>query len=347
MLSSRLLALPVLVAALAFALAACGGGGGTTTQAADTSATQVPADAVAVVNGTPIPRASFERFLEQSKRAYESQGREFPKTGSPEYEQLKSSNIDYLVQRLVLEKEAAALGVTVTAAAIKEDLDGLIDQYFAGDLKAYEDELKKQGLTQEDVESDVKSRLVEQQLFDDVTKDVTIDDADVRAYYDENTEEFKTAESREVAHILVETKKEADEIYQQLQDGADFAELAEQRSQDPSSAVQGGKLTDERGSFVPEFEKVAFAIETGEVAQPVKSEFGWHVITALEDTKPASTTPFEEAETEIRETVLQQKKNEVMTAWVEDVLAKYDIVYAPGFQPLTDSGLDHTATTAP
>ena len=251
MLSSRLLALPVLVAALAFALAACGGGGGTTTQAADTSATQVPADAVAVVNGTPIPRASFERFLEQSKRAYESQGREFPKTGSPEYEQLKSSNIDYLVQRLVLEKEATALGVAVTAAAIKEDLDGLIDQYFAGDLEAYEEELKKQGLTQEDVESDVKSRLVEQKLFDDVTKDVTIDDADVRAYYDENTEEFKTAESREVAHILVETKKEADEIYQQLQDGADFAELAEQRSQDPSSAVQGGKLTDERGSFVP------------------------------------------------------------------------------------------------
>ena len=61
--------------------------------------------------------------------------------------------------------------------------------------------------------------------------------------------------------------------------------------------------------------------------------------------KPAATTPFEEAETEIRETVLQQKKNEVMTAWVEDVLAKYDIVYAPGFQPLADSGLDHSATT--
>ncbi len=347
MLSPRLLVPPVLVVAALLALAACGGGGEATTQGANTSSADVPADAVAVVDGTPLPRAAFDRFLTQSKNAYEAQGRPFPTTGSPEYEQLKSSTIGYLVQRTVLEKEAAALGVTVSDADVQKDLDGLIDQYFGGDQQAYTAELEKQGLTDEDVRSDVKARLIEQKLFDDVTKDVTIDETDVRTYYDENKAEFETPESREVAHILVKTKKEADEIYQQLQDGADFATLAKEKSQDPGSAVDGGKLTDERGSFVPEFEEVAFAIETGEVAEPVKSDFGWHVITALEDTKPAATTPFDEAKPEIERTVLQQKKNEAMAAWVADVTKKYDIVYAPGFQPLGETGAGAAATTAP
>jgi parvulin-like peptidyl-prolyl isomerase len=145
----------------------------------------------------------------------------------------------------------------------------------------------------------------------------------------------------------VDTKKEAQAIYDELQNGADFATLAKEKSQDPGSADQGGKLTDERGSFVPEFEEVAFSIETGEIAEPVKSDFGWHVITALADTKPASTTPFEEAKTQIEDTVLQQRKNEVMADWVADVMKKYDVVYAPGFQPLADTGVDHSATTAP
>ena len=278
-------------------------------------------DAASAGSVRPIPHAVEERLR--------GAGSPVPDDRLPEYEQLKSSTIGYLVQRTVLEKEAAALGVTVSDADVQKDLDGLIDQYFGGDQQAYTAELKKQGLTDEDVRSDVKARLIEQKLFDDVTKDITIDETDVRTYYDENKAEFETPESREVAHILVKTKKEADEIYQQLQDGADFATLAKEKSQDPGSAKDGGKLTDERGSFVPEFEEVLVAIETGEVAEPVKSDFGWHVITALEDTKPAATTPFDEAKPEIETTVLKQKKNEAMAAWVADVTKKYDIVYAP------------------
>ena len=139
----RLLALPVLAAALAAAAAGCGGGSGDSS--ADTSSQAVPADAIVVVEDTKVTRAEYDRFFKQTEEAYKAQGRDFPKAGSPEYEQLKSQAVDYLVQRVLLEKEAALLGIKVADSDVQKRLTDLIDQYFDGDKEKYQAEIKKQG----------------------------------------------------------------------------------------------------------------------------------------------------------------------------------------------------------
>jgi len=338
---TRLIVLPVLAATLLVA-AACGGGGDS---GGDTNSTTVPADAIAVVDGTQIPRSEFDRFFTQTQAAYKAQGKPFPKAGSPEYQQLKSQGVDYLVQRVLLANEAAALGIKVPDSDVAKRLEALVQQYFNGDQAKYQAELKKQGLTDADVKTDIKAQLINQKLFDQVTKDVTVSPIEIRKYYDDHPEDFQTPESRDVAHILVKTKKEADDIKKQLDDGADFATLAKKYSQDTASAKDGGKLTDQKGSFVPEFEKVAFALETGQVSEPTKTQFGWHIIKALEDTKPASKQPFNDVKGQIEEQLLQTKKNEQMTAWVNELQKKNagQISYAAGFQP-TDTG---AASTSP
>jgi parvulin-like peptidyl-prolyl isomerase len=340
--SRLLLVVPVLVAAVAIA-AGCGGGGGD--QAATTQSSEdVPADAVAVVAGTPVTKAEFDRFFAQREKAAEAQGQQFPDAGTPEYVQLQNQAVDFLVQRIELAKEAESLGITVTDQQVTARVDELKDQFFSGDDAKYKTELESLGLTEADVRADVRAQLIAEQIFDQVTKDVTVTAEDVKSYYDDNTEQFEVPESREVAHILVETKKEAQDLYAQLQDGADFAALAKEHSTDTASAANGGKLTDERGSFVPEFEEVAFALDTGAVGEPVKSQFGWHIIKALEDTQPAETTSFADAKDSIEEQLLEERRNEAMSTWVNQVRTKFgsQVSYAVGFAA---PPADTTATT--
>jgi len=342
--SLRLATLSLLGATLLALGAACGGDGEV---AAGTDPSnpevQVPADAVAVVDGTPVPKATYDRLFSQLQSAYEAQGREFPAVGTPEYEQLKNQTVEYLVDRVIREKEAEVLGIEVTEQEVQERLAELKQQFYEGDEQKYQEELEAQGVTEEDVLADIRAQLLSRKIFDQVTGDVTVSDAEVRAYYDENVEQFTTPESREVAHILVDAddKALADDLYQQLLDGADFAELAKKYSTDTGSAEQGGKLTDVRGNFLPEFEEVAFSLETGEIGKPVKSQFGWHIITALEDTKPERVTPFEEVRDSIRAQLLDERRNAAMLDWVREAREKYadSIGYAVGFAPATTATL--------
>lgn len=338
------LAVPVAVVVLVLA-AGCGGGGDD--QAATTGGSEeVPANAVAIVAGTPVTKAEFDRFLSQREKAAKAQGQTFPKAGSPEYVELQNQAVDFLVQRIELAKEAESMGITVTDQAVTKRLGELKDQFYSGDEEKYKQELESLGLTDDDVRADVRAQLIAEQIFDKVTKDVKVTAEDVKSYYDANQEQFEIPESREVAHILVKTKKEAQDLYTQLQDGADFAELAKKHSIDTASAEQGGKLTDERGSFVPEFEKVAFALDTGEIGEPVKSQFGWHIIKALADTRPAETTSFEDAKDSIEEQLLEERRNEAMSTWVDQVRTKFAsrVSYAAGFAP-PPAPTSTTATT--
>ena len=101
-------------------------------------------------------------------------------------------------------------------------------------------------------------------------------------------------------HILVKTKAEADAIHSQLQSGGDFAAIAKEKSLDPGSKDQGGKLTVTRGQTVAAFDKAAFALKTDELSQPVKTEFGYHLIQPLADVKAGSVTPFSQVKSQIK-----------------------------------------------
>jgi parvulin-like peptidyl-prolyl isomerase len=294
---------------------------------------------VAVVGDTTISQAAFDGLFAQYEAAYTAQERDFPAVGSPEYEQLRSDVVELLVQREMLEREAAALGITVTDEEVETRLDELKQQFYEGDEQKYQDELESFGITDETARNQLRSSIISQKLYDEVTKDVTVTDEEVRAYYDENTDEFTTPEVRDLAHILVKTEAEAKAIRKQLLDGADFAEIAKESSLDEGSGADGGNLgKNSKETYVKEFGDAAWELETGEISQPVKSEFGWHIIKALGDIEPEKVTPFADVEESIREQLLSGKRDEAMGAWVEEIRAKYapEVGYAAGFAPPSD-----------
>ena len=315
--------LALLLSALVLALAGCGGD------------EDVPANAVAVVDGEEIAKSDFDALISRAKQSYKNQKRDFPAAGTQEYQTLRNQAVQFLVQREQFEQEAADMDVEITEQQVNARLEQIQKQYFGGDKKKYEKQLKEQGISDRQVRNDIRSQLVSEKLFEQVTRDVKVSDAEIKKYYEENKEQYSQPESRDVRHILVKTKAKADDLYAQLQDGADFAALAKQHSTDTGSKASGGKLTISKGQTVAPFDRTAFLLKKGVISRPVKTEFGYHIIEALSDVKPAKTTPLKDVQESIRQQLLQTKKNEAMTKWVDDLKKDYEdkVTYAVGFNP--------------
>jgi peptidyl-prolyl cis-trans isomerase C len=144
-----------------------------------------------------------------------------------------------------------------------------------------------------------------------VENDSGITDAKLKAHYDANKSNYKEGETITASHILVKTEPEAEALLEELKGGKDFAELAKEKSTGPS-APQGGDLGSfGRGRMVPDFEQAAFALKAGEVSQPVKTRFGWHVIKVTEHTE-GKQQDFEQAKEEIRKTLVTEYIQEMI-----------------------------------
>jgi foldase protein PrsA len=318
-----------LLAAIGAVLAGCGGGG----------SGSVSGNSVASVDGTSITQSQFDALMAQAKRSYTTQKRAFPKAGTTEYQTLKNQAVQYLVQRVEFDQQAKKLGVNVTDKDVANRLATIKKQYFGNSEKRYQQQLKQQGLTEAQVKDDLRANLVSQKLFTKVTASVKVPDSALKTYYDQHISQYGVPEQRQVAHILVKTKKLADKLYTEVKNGADFGALAKKYSQDPGSAKNGGKLTISKGQTVAPFDQTAFLLQTGQISHPVKTQFGYHIIKALADVTPAKTTPFAKVKSAIRQQLIQQKKNDAMTAWVNKLKKDYDgkISYRTGYAPPTTS----------
>jgi parvulin-like peptidyl-prolyl isomerase len=329
--------LGIVLAALALAASACGGG-----------SDSVPSGAIAVVDGTEISEDDLDELIAQAKKGYEAQKQEFPKAGTPEFQSIQTQYVAYLVELEEFRQAAEELGVSVTDEDVDKAEQELIKSRFDGKRTAYEKALEAQGFTAEQYrEKALAVSALSKKIFDEVTKGVKVTDQEILAYYTQNQSQYGTPESRDVRHILIAeksgdgkvdfeaSKAKADDIYAQLENGADFAALAKSSSADPGSKESGGKLTISRGQTVPEFDKISFELDTGELSKPVKTQYGYHVIEAVSDVRKASTTPIDKVRATIRATLLQEKRNEEMQAWVEDLKSDYEgkVSYAAGYEP--------------
>jgi parvulin-like peptidyl-prolyl isomerase len=336
--------LAAVVVALALGAVAAGCGGDDSSEA-----TEVPPDAIAVVGDREIPKSEYDRLLSQAQKSYEAREQEFPEAGTPEFAQLRNALVRSLVEQAQFEIAAEELDITVTDEELEKRLDELKEQYFSGDDAAYQEELEKQGLTEEQVLKDLRTRMLSEKIFEEVTGDVQVNDADIEAYYEENKSQFEQPSSREVRHILVKNKAKADQIHNQLENGGNFAKLAKEFSQDPASAKEGGNFTAQKGATVAPFDEVAFELETGELSEPVKTQFGWHIIEAVGDVEEATTQALADVEEQISTTLLEEKKNSRINEWVQELRDRFadQIAYAPGFEPPPEAETTTGATDAP
>ena len=331
----RILLFAVATVALA---AGCGGA----------STASLGADDIAVVGSKPITKEKFQELMGRAQKSYAAQKRDFPKPGSTEYEQLKGQAITFLVQQTEVEEQAEKMGIDVGDDKVDKEIARYKKQFYGGSDERYQKAIKQQGLTEDQARDAIRQNLVSQALFKKVTGDVKVTNAEIREYYATHKTQYVQPESRDVRHILVPKKDLADSLYQQLKGGANFAQLAKRYSKDPGSASNGGKLTVTKGQTVPEFDKTAFSLKKNQLSQPIKTQYGYHIIQALSDVKPSKTTPLDKVQASIKQQLEQQKKNERITQWLDDTKKDYcdgKIKYQVGYQPNPDPCTTLTSST--
>lgn len=156
-----------------------------------------------------------------------------------------------------------------------------------------------------------RKKLLMAKLLDAEAKAASTDEA-MRKVYDDATKQMKPEEEVHARHILVETEEEAKAIKEELQKGADFAELAKSKSKDPGAAAEGGDLGFfSKDQMVPEFADAAFKLEKGQTSEPVKSPFGWHIIQ-VEEKRTRPVPDFEAVKPQLEQFVVRKAQSEYL-----------------------------------
>lgn len=205
---------------------------------------------------------------------------------------------------------------------IKQLVDELVNQEVLY-LNAMEDGLDKEEAFREEMEK-VKENVLKQYALHKLISGISTTEDELKTYYDTHRAYFKKPESVRASHILVEEEKEANKILKEIDDGLSFEDAARKYSLCPSKE-KGGDLGEfSKGSMVPEFEEVAFSIEVGKVSEPVKTQFGYHLIKVV-DKKEEGISEFEDVKAQVREQVIGLKQQEKYLNTTNELKSKYDI----------------------
>ncbi len=288
-------------------------------------------ETVAVVEGTEIKKAELEEAL---NAAISQAGKKPDDLPREQREQAYRSILnDMIIDKLVLkraEKEA------VTDAEVDAGFAKLKTQFESEDQMNAE--MKQAGQTVEKIKESIRTAMKQQKWVDSQIAGKTgVSEADAQKFYDSEPDSFKAPEMVRASHILIavpedakpdvvaEKEKTAKEVDARVKKGEAFDKVAAEKSDDPGSKANGGDLdffTKDR--MVPEFADAAFKMKKGEISDPVKTKFGWHIIKVT-DKKEARTVPFSEAKEKIVAYLQEQKRHSAVDEVITNLRSKAEV----------------------
>ena len=325
-------------------------------QAAETSKLNIP-DPVAVVEGKEIKRADVDGPL----NALIAKSGKMPEeiTDAEKMAGARMIVDNLIIQELVTKRSAST---PVSDEEVNARFQKVASQF--PDAQQFDAQLQQAGLTQATLKEKIKEGLrgnkwIESQIAGKA--DVTDDEA--KGFYESHPEAFKAPEMIRASHILVltpegstpavvaEKEKTINAAAARIAKGEDFAKVAKEVSEDPGTKEKGGDLDFfPKQAMVPEFSDAAFALKPGEVSKVVKSKYGFHIIKQT-DRKDARVIPFDEAKPKLLAYLGTQKKQQVVQAFLKDLVAKADVknnlpaeAAAPAATPSAQPSAAATAT---
>lgn len=234
--------------------------------------------------------------------------------------QYGQETFDYLTTQKIIELESKNQKITISDSDIEKELQKMMESY--GGEESFNQALQMSGITLDEIKENVKINVQLKKLLE---PQISISEEEMKKYFDENKESFAEQEQVKARHILVDSEEKAKEVKGQLENGGDFAELAKKYSTDTGTKDQGGELGYfGKGEMVAEFDQVAFSLEVGKISDPVKTDYGYHIIE-VEDKKEAKPANYEESKNEIKDILSDQKMQDLYPTWLEDQKTKYKI----------------------
>lgn len=289
-----------------------------------------PSATVATVNGEAVPLAEVNLVAR-----YWSDARRQQRQAPIPQNQLQRQALEHLIDQRLLAREAAEQGIEVDSATVDSMVTTWESQFQTPEEE--QTRLAESGVTVDQVrESFRRDRLVQALVAQTILDTIEVSEADVRAYYEANPQFFDTTRVR-VSHILIESepgapaeqrdaaRQEANEVLSEIRGGADFAELAREHSDCPSSERGGdlGTANRNRQVWVLPFHAAAFELAEGEVSDVVETQFGYHVIKVTE--RDEGKLGMDQVAENIRQFMRNQKVQQAVNAYSQQLRQDADV----------------------
>ena len=281
----------------------------------------------AVVNNDVITLSEVE------KRAAPELARIDQETGGAERGQKRAAAmkriLDTMIDEKLVDNELKELKVTIGDKEVDAAIDEVKKSYNLND-EQLQQAVAREGYTVAEYREQMRKQIGRYKLISEkVRKNVKVSDADVQTEYDRMTRAEGEDYEVHVRHILIAVPRNASQAQveqartkaaavavEAREPGVDFAELAKKRSEGSSSSDGGDLGFFKRGTMVPEFERVAFSLKTGEVSDPVRTQFGWHVLK-LEEIRKLGMKPLAEVRPEIEERLRRAQADRLTSQYME------------------------------
>ena len=277
---------------------------------------------VAVVNGSVITQEDFDREMSRVQHRLLNMGKPLIDSQIPE---IKKEVLENLINRELLYQESQGKGINEQVMTLKKRFPSEAE---------FKSALMKANLSEAAIKAQIKRGLAIQQFIDaHIAQKATVSDQEIKAFYESRPALFKQPEQVRASHILIKVEPQADEsqktaarkkieeIQQRLQKGEDFAALAQEFSQCPSSAKGGDLGYFRRGQMVKPFEEAAFALKPGEVSDVVETKFGYHLIKVIEK-KPETTIAYEDIKDRLEQYLKQEKVQKEVSLYAQKLKEK-------------------------
>jgi parvulin-like peptidyl-prolyl isomerase len=284
------------------------------------------------VNQNTIPDWAITR---QAEALFENVSRGMP--GKPR-EVIELAAFDLAKERMIdqalMAQESKRRNYLVDPAELAHGMKQWLKQN--GGKKAFQKNKHPLIKDQEDLKKEITSQIQFNRLLEEESACSPVPEKDALEYYESRPDLFRTEETLTASHLLkkasteeefVEKEQAVLALRKKIEQGMDFVEAVREESDD---AVNDGHLgTFGKGRMVPEFETVAFSLAEGELSQPVRTQFGWHLILLRERTQP-KITPFEEIREKIVEYLTERRKDKVFEEFLDRLKSEATIEEVSG-----------------
>ena len=284
----------------------------------------------ASVNGSVITVEELDRELDLLEKRMAQQGRQLP----PEnMEEVRGKVLENLIDMQLLSQESKKKKITVADTAVEGQLQRFRQRYDTPEK--FEAGLAQMGLTETDLKKRIRENMAVRELISrEVEPTVSVSEAELRMVYEQNLSVFQQPEKIRARHILAKVESDTDldkarekieSVRKRLVAGEDFAKVAREESEGPSSTKGGDLGFFTRGQMVKPFADAAFSLKTGEISPIVQTEYGYHVLQVT-DRQPAKALGFEEVEGKLTGLLRQQKIKAGTKKYIEQLRQSADII---------------------
>jgi peptidyl-prolyl cis-trans isomerase SurA len=280
---------------------------------------------VATIDGAPVTLYELGQFRQRAARVQQLSMAD------------EASLLDALITDLVIQKEVRDQGITIQDEDVNRYIEGIRIRNNLTEEQLHT-AVAQQGITWEDYRKQVREDLQKVQLINrEVRGKVSITPEDVQRYYEAHRDEYSTPAAITISHIVLRTPDNATAeqidalmsharaLYKRLKEGADFAELAREYSEDAAAADGGGLGTFKKGEMLEEFERVVEKLKPGQFSEPIRTRVGIHIVR-LDERIGSGYQPLEKLADEIREQLYSKAMEERYERFLrEDVRQRHHV----------------------